>query len=298
MKNKKTVISGLSILTALGSGYAFYKLTKDIANGLMYRHHKDEDYSAEFEQTYPYQDIYIRNNQKIKLRGLLIERVGASKTILILHPFKKDAKAMSPYIEFFAKRYSDYNILAIDSISHGQSDGYLRGFGLKEIDDLSLWCNYLIDNYGENHKIIIYGKEAGASLALNAAGQKVLRNVVAIISDGAFTSFYDLLKHRVVHKYKLPVQPTVELIRRRIHKEIKLDIKKNTVNNVRHNDIPTIYIHTKGDKLVPINMVYALYNATRANKVLFILKEEEFLYELIESDEYKKTLDTFLNKIK
>ena len=65
---------------------------------------------------------------------------------------------------------------------------------------------------------------------------------------------------------------------------------------LKHNDIPTIFIQMKDDDFVPVDMVYPLYNANRGSKVLFVLKDEHYLYELEETDEFKNTLKDFISK--
>ena len=70
------------------------------------------------------------------------------------------------------------------------------------------------------------------------------------------------------------------LIRKVIKDELKADIKKmNTVELVKKNTIPTIYVHSKGDKDVPFSMVFPLYNNDGSNKFLFPIKEEN-LYNI------------------
>ena len=75
-----------------------------------------------------------------------------------------------------------------------------------------------------------------------------------------------------------------------------IDLKENTAKYVRHNDIPTLYFHAKEDEFVPLKMVYPLYNKNRGEKVLFVLKDEKYLYELVENDDFKQTLSQFIKK--
>ena len=75
-----------------------------------------------------------------------------------------------------------------------------------------------------------------------------------------------------------------------------IDLKENTTKYVRHNDIPTLYFHAKDDDFVPLKMVYPLYNKNRGEKVLFVLKDEKYLNELVENDDFKQTLSQFIKK--
>lgn len=298
MENKgKKLASSLAILTAVAGGASVIntfvtKLTKT----LLYRYHKEESKPGILETVYQGKSIYLKNSQGIKLRGIFMEEADADKTLVILHPFGLEAEDMSLYIPFFKERLGKTNILALDACAHGQSDGYIRGYGLRDVDDIALWVKHLQKQFSKDHSIVLYGKEAGANTILNAAGKQKIRGVKAIISDGAYTSVYDILGERLVKDYKVVKYPTIALLKRRISREVKMNIKESTVNNVKHNDIPTLYIHTKNDDFVPLQHVYSLYNANRGRKDLFILKEERYLYELKETDAFKKTFQTFLTK--
>lgn len=298
MENKgKKIATGLAILSVFAGGATIVNsfVTKT-AKALLYRHHRDEDKPGMLENEYGAESIYIKNEQGIKLRGLFIKEEMANKTLVILHPFALEAKDMSLYVPFFKERIKDCNVLLIDASAHGQSDGYIRGLGIKDVKDLVLWNKYLIKNFGNDHKIIMYGKECGANTILNAAGKHVLKNVIAIISDGAYTSVYDILGYRLENDYKMPKFPTISLLKKKISREVKINIKEDTVSLVKHNDIPTLYFHSKEDDFVPLSHVYPLYNASRGSKVLFVVKEERYLNEIEESNEFKSTFVDFIEK--
>ena len=165
---------------------------------------------------------------------------------------------------------------------------------VKDVNDLVCWNEYLLKEYGKDHQIILYGKEAGANTILKAASKHLLKNVKAIISDGAYTSVYDILAYRFVKYYKVIIFPTIHMIRHKIKQEIKINIKESYPLMLKHNDIPTLFIHMKNDDFVPLDMVYPLYNANRGNKELFVLKDERYLYELKETDDFKNTLKNFI----
>ena len=278
MNNKgKKVVTSLAVLAGLASGAgALNMFVNRTVKSIIYRHHKED------------------NKQDIRLRGILVEETNATKTLIILHPFALEAKDMSLYVPFFKERYPSWNILLIDACAHGQSDGYIRGLGIKDVNDLVCWNEYLLKEYGKDHQIILYGKEAGANTILKAASKHLLKNVKAIISDGAYTSVYDILAYRIVKDYKVIKFPTIQMIRHKIKQEIKINIKESYPLMLKHNDIPTLFIHMKNDDFVPLDMVYPLYNANRGNKELFVLKDERYLYELNETDDFKNTLKNFI----
>ncbi len=222
MNNKgKKVVTSLAVLAGLASGAgALNMFVNRTVKSIIYRHHKDDDKPSILETKYRSKSIYIKNKQDIRLRGILVEETSATKTLIILHPFALEAKDMSLYVPFFKERYPSWNILLIDACAHGQSDGYIRGLGIKDVNDLVCWNEYLLKEYGKDHQIILYGKEAGANTILKAASKHLLKNVKAIISDGAYTSVYDILAYRIVKDYKVIKFPTIQMIRHNIKQDI------------------------------------------------------------------------------
>ncbi|MDD8049253.1 MAG: alpha/beta hydrolase [Thomasclavelia sp.] len=297
MKNNSKKLIGLAgvaaVASAAGATVAFANKT---STALMYRHHKEDDRPSILESKYQGKDVYIKNTQGVNLHGVLLEKEGAKSTVLVTHPFALDCKDMSLYVPFLKEKLPDSNFLLIDSCAHGQSDGYIRGFGIKDVDDLVKWNDYILKTFGEDQKIIMFGKECGANTILNASGKHLLKNVSCIISDGAYTSPYDILGYRVTKDYYMPTIPVMPIVSAKVKKAIKINLKNSTIDKVRHNDIPTLYVHTKTDDFVPLKMVYQLYNNNRGPKTLFILKDEKYLFELLEDDDYKKTLDEFLKQ--
>ena len=280
MNNKgKKVVTSLAVLAGLASGAgALNMFVNRTVKSIIYRHHKDDDKPSILETKFNSQNIYIKNDQDIQLRGILIPKENPQMTVLISHPFGLQAKDMQLYVPYFEDHLPEAQILLIDACAHGQSDGYIRGFGIKDVNDLVCWNKYLLETYGKDHKILMYGKEQGANTILNASGRHVFKNVEAIISDGAYTSPYGIIGYRLEADYKISKYPAISIIARHIKKAVHIDLKENTTKYVRHNDIPTLYFHAKDDDFVPLKMVYPLYNKNRGEKVLFVLKDEKYLY--------------------
>lgn len=295
---KKTNILKSAALLSVFAGGAFVanNLVEKITRTVLYRSIKDnlpyEDLMKQFKAI----DLYVENESNIKLHGIMIETRGANKTVIICHPFGHEASEMSMYIPYFKKKIQKANILLINARAHGKSDGYIRGLGINDMNDLVVWNQHILKKYGNKQKILMYGKEMGANTILNAASKGMLKNVSAIISDGAYTSPYDILSSRLKRDYKITNIGTMPLIRKKIIKDSKMDIKYSTVEALKHNKIPTLFFHALLDDFVDISHVYPLYNACGGVSELFVTKEEQYLCHISETDEYKETLSKFLDK--
>ena len=83
-------------------------------------------------------------------------------------------------------------------------------------------------------------------------------------------------------------------IRKVYLEELKVDIKKlDTVDALKNNTIPTVFVHSKNDKDSMFDMVFALYNSNSSEKFLFPIREN-YLYEMNQNTEYFHSFKEFL----
>ena len=76
-------------------------------------------------------------------------------------------------------------MLAVDCRAHGESEGNCVGFGWLDRLDVLSWVKFLNEKLPQS-KIVLFGLSMGAAAVCMAAGEKELKNVVAVISDCAF----------------------------------------------------------------------------------------------------------------
>lgn len=293
----KNIIKSLAFVSLLVGGVAVANTYIDkFVKALLYRSKKDVLPYDDLMKQYGARDVFIDSDSNFKLHGILIETKGANTTVMMCHPFGHEASEMSMYIPYFKKKLHKTNILLVDARAHGNSDGYIRGLGIKDINDIVSWNIFLLKMYGKKHSILMYGKEFGANSILNASCKGMLQNVKAIISDGAYTSPSDILSYRLKKDYNITKVGSIQLLKNKILKEIKVDIGYSTVSAVKLNQVPTLYFHSRLDEFVPIEHVYPLYNANGGVKELFVTKDEVYLCHVSDTDEYKEILSNFLDK--
>ena len=163
------------------------------AKKLLYREHlSKQDQGLVYESLHA-QRIKIKNHKGMFLQAYLIEKEHALRTVVCLHGLMKSAYSLQETVKYLETIFEDANILMVDANAHGLSDGYIRGFGYRDIFDLMYFNTYLLQKYGESHRIIMYGKGMGANTILNTSGLGKLRNVDLIISEGAYDTVYHYL---------------------------------------------------------------------------------------------------------
>lgn len=289
---KRTLFASTVTLSTMSAGYA---LIRQFSQSILYREHlevKDNEWYEDMGG----KKIKIKNHKKMILQGYFFFQENAQRTVIGLHALKKSASSLKESVVYLKQLFPDAHILLYDAHAHGLSDGYIRGFGYKDILDLMYFNTYILQKFGDDHRIIMYGQGMGANTILNAAGLGKLKNVDCIISEGAYTDVYHYLGALCQKETKIISSVCSPIIQRILKDEVGVNMKKmNTVHLVKDNQIPTVYIHSKNDSDVPFRMVFPLYNATNSYKFLFPIKKD-YLYQLNgEEDDYLSSLQEFLN---
>lgn len=165
-----------------------------------------------------------------------------------------------------------YNILLPDDRAHGLSEGDYIGFGCLDRKDCLRWCNYIIENYGEDCRIFLHGISMGAATVMSASGDEALPpQVKGIIADCGFSRGWDEFAHVLKSSFHLPAFPLLNLFDLICKKRAGYSTKDfSPIEEVAHAKVPILFIHGGSDDFVPTAMVYALYNACTSKKMLWV----------------------------
>lgn len=297
MKKKLAITGAVASTLTASTLTASIALANQFAKKMLYREHLSKEDQGDWYEQLHAKKVKIQNHKNLYLQAYLIEKPSAKRTVVCLHAMMASAQSLIETVRYLESIFENDNILMADAHAHGLSDGYIRGFGYRDIFDLMYFNTYLLQKYGDDHRIVMYGQGMGANTILNASGMGKLKNVDCIISEGAYDDVYHYLTFKCQKEMKVPKYLAGRVIRKVIKDELKMDIKKmNTVELVKKNQIPTVYVHSKNDKDVPFQMVFPLYNHDASHKLLFPIKEEH-LYELKDKqDSYSLSLIEFINE--
>ena len=166
------------------------------------------------------------------------------------------------------------NVLLVDQRAHGSSEGRYICHGVKERYDCLEWIELVRARFGRDCEIYLGGIAMGATTVLMAAGLNLPKNVKGVIADTAFSSCRDVIHAQHESRaWRYFVQalvfPTLSLLCEwfgRFHPG-----KVTTIDAMKQNKTPVLFIHAQEDSLIPENMTCAAYEACVAQKSIFLV---------------------------
>ena len=239
-----------------------------------------------------FETVSIISKDGLKLEGYYLEAaVPTNQTVIIAHGYASKAKYMAAYAKFFYEKLN-YNVLMPDARGHGASEGDYIGFGWPERKDYLQWIDYIIDRNGDDSTIALHGVSMGASTVLMTSGEKLPKQVKAIVADCGYTSAKDVLSYQMKRMYHLPSFPILEStsLLTKIRAGYSFE-EASTIDQVKKNKLPILFIHGEEDTFVPVEMVHELYEATTSEKALYLVPEAEH------GNAYDKNPELYENKI-
>ena len=260
--------------------------------------YKDEiEASREWKRSQPFETVYIRSFDKLRLAAEFLPAQGAKGTIIMVHGYRSSAERdfaciMRDYYE------RGYNLLLVHQRAHGLSEGKYITYGVKESRDVTDWARWVEGHLGENVDIFLDGVSMGATTVLMASGLHLPSNVRGIIADCGFTSAREIFKHVMKTKYHAPGFPVIGIADRISRKKAGFSFKEcDTRKALARSRVPVLFVHGTSDEFVPVNMTIENYEACNAAKEILLIEEAgHALSYFVDKEEYLRALDEFFKK--
>ena len=136
-------------------------------------------------------EIEMTSFDGLKMKGEYFD-FGNDKACLIMAGRAETCK----YCYYFADLYqkNNYNIIVVDPRAAGLSEGKTTGAGMLEGRDVDSWINAVHEQFGISH-FVIHGICIGSVAAIYVAAEHN-PYLDAIVLEGPFVSFYNVLKQR------------------------------------------------------------------------------------------------------
>lgn len=165
-----------------------------------------------------------------------------------------------------------FNAVFLYQRAHGGSGGK-PAMGIKEYEDLLYCLPQIVCKTGAK-QVLLYGMSMGCSTVEFAADRLDPAIVKGMVLDCGFTSPRDQL-NREMKRRGMPaflISPPLALFARIF---AGIDINKNTVDSLRKNRIPALFLHGGADRTVPISRGQRNFDACAGEKYWFSVPEAE-----------------------
>ncbi|MDF8373000.1 alpha/beta hydrolase [Weissella paramesenteroides] len=217
---------------------------------------------------------HLRAKDGTKLVGSYLPATQpTNKTVIVIHGFGVDHKAMAPYGEMFHRM--GYNVFMPDNRAAGKSGGKYIGFGYLDAKDYQGWIKELLAKNGKQSRITVMGASMGGATTMMLSGMNPPKQVEAYIEDSGYTSVTDELHYEAGNMYGLPdwlanlIIPVVSGYSKVLagYSYHEADAERLLAKNKR----PMLFIHGDNDKFVPTRFMKPVYEASNGPKEKYLV---------------------------
>jgi len=243
-----------------------------------------------------YEEIIIKSNDGFNLHGYFIKNnIETQNTAIFVHGYQSEgftdnSKHANKFLE------QGYNVLLIDNRACGQSEGKYLTFGIKESEDLLLWCNEIAKRYPSGN-IVLHGTSLGGATVSMASALDLPKQVKCIVSDCAFTSIKAEFSHVMKNIFHLPTWPSLNLMECWAKKIANFDFtSKSPINSVKNAKLPILFIHGVEDRFIDKSSAQILYDACHSEKDILFVKGCGHAESQLEDDVYYPKIFSYISK--
>lgn len=304
------VIAGLILLVLLTSLVCFFltfysseriKHQKEIylPDGEQYEYYRPIIHQGiEEARKLEYVEMSIKSFDGLTLKGKYYELKKGLPMEIMFHGYKGSGERdLSTGI--LRAHLCNRNALVVDQRAHGDSDGKVITFGIKESKDCLKWIDHCIKYFGEEQKILITGISMGAATVMNATQYDLPKNVVGVLADCGYDSAKNIIMKTIKEMHLPPsiMYPFVKL-GARIFGRFNID-ETSPIEAIKKCKLPIIFIHGDADDFVPCYMSKNVYEAcTSTKQLVFINNAGHGIAYLVDSKKYLDEIEDFFNYTK
>ncbi|MFH1457565.1 MAG: alpha/beta hydrolase [Candidatus Omnitrophota bacterium] len=222
----------------------------------------------------PFEDVVFNTQDGLKLNGWFIAQSNAKYTLLFFHG---NAGNIGHRLEkLLALRSSGTDIFIIDYRGFGKSGGRVSEKGVYL--DARAAYDYLVENrHIPPGQIILYGESLGTAVAIDLAAQG---KVKAIIVEGGFSRGRDMAARMY------PFLP-----------HFLFSDSYNSLEKIEKIEVPKLFIHSRDDEVVPLELARKLYHASPSPKEFVELNGGHNSAFLDSQEKYISAINSFISNL-
>ncbi|WP_138751962.1 alpha/beta hydrolase [Paenibacillus sinopodophylli] len=228
---------------------------------------------AKWVEAQNYETLRMTTHDGLVLVGYyLAAKTPTTLTVILAHGYSSQGKDMGGIARFYYEKFG-YNVLLPDDRGHGSSEGDYIGFGWPDRKDYLQWIQVMLEVVGEKAQILLHGISIGGATVMMVSGEELPEQVKVIVEDCGYTSVHDQLLYQLKRIYKLPAFPILPATSLLTRLKAGYHFKEaSALKQVAKNKLPMLFIHGAEDRFVPVEMVWPLYEACKADKEILIVK--------------------------
>ena len=138
----------------------------------------------------------------------------------------------------------------------------------------------------------------GATTVLLSAGLLLPQNVKGIIADCGYTSPVDIIKKVAKQTFKIKGTVIIPLLNLGCMLFAKFNLYGiSTLDTLKHNKIPLLFIHGVSDNFVPVEMSKRAYESADGKKSIVLVESADHgLSYLLDTERVKGALEKFISE--
>lgn len=156
----------------------------------------------------PFSEVLITNREGLKLVAWYVPSSNTA-AVIAQHGFRNCRQEMLPAATALFRH--GYGVLISSVRAHDRCDGEQITFGVREVEDLETWYDYLRARSDvDTNRLGILGNSMGGSLVIQFAARHP--DIKAIAADSAFSSLDDTVATSLKHYTGLPAFPFAPMV--------------------------------------------------------------------------------------
>lgn len=255
-------------------------------------------YNREHYETLVFEEVKAISDDGYMLKGQYINQFPEGKDVVIfVHGYTANHLMGLQFVEMYKEM--GFNLLMIDTRSHGESGAMYPTYGIKEQHDLRKWVLALREKLGNDIRIGLHGQSMGAAATLMYAG--CYNDIEFVVSDCAFSSAEEVLQYQFRSIAHMPSKPLYGVIRKLAEKKIGITLEdSNPEKSIAQSEVPVLFIHGTADKTIPSQMSEKMYKNRGNSKDHLILVEGAIHVESyrVDKEKYREEIRHFIKSIR
>lgn len=304
MKRKKVFLLSSIVTTIASCATALFGYS--LTNKIMYIKKKDDEFiydrelkANRFDENWynncEKQPLTIHSPNGYDIKGVLLQPLNTKNTVIICHGVTENKINSIKYARMFERL--GFNSFVYDHRRHGESGGKTTSYGYYEKFDLEAVVKTCRSIVGEDAIIGIHGESMGAATTILYAGS-IGDNADFYVVDCSFSDFqqllYRIVKANSVLPSKIPVHLANLFLKFRDGYQIR-NVKPLDV--VEHIEKPVLFIHSKPDDFIPVEMTIEMYERKKGPKQLKLFEKGAHAQSFNENpQEYEEVVRQFINQ--